>query len=112
MDEIFSKYLIPQMFAQVSQGKMSAADSVQSINSQVKDIYAKWKARRTRSGPALRGRRRERDPASGSLRGRDGDLLACGPDCWRAQASSTSSSAYVSTSIVIRPATRWSSSSR
>jgi hypothetical protein len=45
MDEVFSKYLIPQMFAQVSQGKLSAADSVSSINSQVKDIYAKWKAR-------------------------------------------------------------------
>jgi multiple sugar transport system substrate-binding protein len=45
MDEVFSKYLIPQMFAQVSQGKMSAADSVKSINSQVKDIYAKWRAR-------------------------------------------------------------------
>ncbi len=45
MDEVFSKYLIPQMFAQVSQGKMSAADSVRSINSQVKDIYAKWRAR-------------------------------------------------------------------
>jgi len=45
MDEVFSKYLIPQMFAQVSQGKMSAADSVKSINAQVKDIYAKWKAR-------------------------------------------------------------------
>jgi multiple sugar transport system substrate-binding protein len=45
MDEVFSKYLIPQMFAQVSQGKMSAADSVKSVNSQVKDIYAKWKER-------------------------------------------------------------------
>ena len=45
MDEVFSKYLIPQMFAQVSQGKMSAADSVRSINGQVKDIYAKWRAR-------------------------------------------------------------------
>ena len=45
MDEVFSKYLIPQMFAQVSQGKMSAADSVKSINAQVKDIYAKWKQR-------------------------------------------------------------------
>jgi multiple sugar transport system substrate-binding protein len=45
MDEVFSKYLIQQMFEQVSQGKMSAADSVKSINSQVKDIYAKWKAR-------------------------------------------------------------------
>jgi len=45
MDEVFSKYLIPQMFAQVSQGKMSAADSVKAVNSQVKQIYAKWKAR-------------------------------------------------------------------
>jgi multiple sugar transport system substrate-binding protein len=45
IDEIFQKYLIPQMFAQVSQGQMSAADSVKAISSQVKDIYAKWKAR-------------------------------------------------------------------
>jgi multiple sugar transport system substrate-binding protein len=44
MDEVFTKYLIPQMFAQVSQGKMSAADSVRSTNAQVKDIYSKWKA--------------------------------------------------------------------
>jgi multiple sugar transport system substrate-binding protein len=44
MDEVFTKYLIPQMFAQVSQGKMSAADSVRSTNAQVKDIYRKWKA--------------------------------------------------------------------
>jgi multiple sugar transport system substrate-binding protein len=44
MDEVFTKYLIPQMFAQVSQGKMSAADSVRSTNAQVKDIYKKWKA--------------------------------------------------------------------
>jgi len=45
IDEIFSKYLIPQMFAQVSQGKMSAADSVSAIDSQVRQIFAKWKAR-------------------------------------------------------------------
>jgi multiple sugar transport system substrate-binding protein len=45
IDEIFQKYLIPQMFAQVSQGQMSAADSVKAISSQVKDIFAKWKAR-------------------------------------------------------------------
>jgi len=44
-DEVFSKYLIPQMFAQVSQGKMSAADSVKATNTQVKDIYARWKER-------------------------------------------------------------------
>ncbi len=44
MDEVFSKYLIPQMFAQVSQGKLSAADSVKQTASQVNQIYAKWKA--------------------------------------------------------------------
>ena len=45
IDEIFQKYLIPQMFAQVSQGQMSAADSVKSISGQVNDIFAKWKER-------------------------------------------------------------------
>jgi multiple sugar transport system substrate-binding protein len=45
MDEVFSKFLIPTMFAQVSQGKVSAADSVRSTASQVNEIYAKWKAR-------------------------------------------------------------------
>jgi multiple sugar transport system substrate-binding protein len=45
VDEVFSTFLIPQMFAQVSQGKMSAEDSVASIKSQVNTIYAKWKAR-------------------------------------------------------------------
>jgi multiple sugar transport system substrate-binding protein len=45
MDEVFSTFLIPQMFAQVSQGKMSAADSVASIKSQVQAIYKKWEAR-------------------------------------------------------------------
>ncbi len=45
MDEVFSKYLIPQMFAQVSQGNMSAADSVSSIAAQVRDIYKKWEDR-------------------------------------------------------------------
>ncbi len=45
MDEVFSTFLIPQMFAQVSQGKMSAADSVSSIKSQVNAIYQKWEGR-------------------------------------------------------------------
>jgi multiple sugar transport system substrate-binding protein len=47
MDEVFSTFLIPQMFAQVSRGKMSAAQSVASIKSQVNAIYAKWRARGT-----------------------------------------------------------------
>jgi multiple sugar transport system substrate-binding protein len=45
VDEVFSKYLIPQMFAQVSQGKMSAQQSVRDTMSVVKSIYAKWRKR-------------------------------------------------------------------
>lgn len=45
MDEVFATHLIPQMFAQVSQGKVSAADSVSATNSQIKKIYKKWIAR-------------------------------------------------------------------
>jgi multiple sugar transport system substrate-binding protein len=44
IDELFSKFLIPQMYAQVSQGKMSAEDSVKSTAGQIKQIFAKWKA--------------------------------------------------------------------
>jgi ABC-type glycerol-3-phosphate transport system substrate-binding protein len=43
--EMFFKYLIPQMFAQVSQGKMTAKESVRDTMSVVKDIYAKWRKR-------------------------------------------------------------------
>jgi multiple sugar transport system substrate-binding protein len=45
MDEVFSKYLVPQMFARVSQGKMDAATSVRDTASAVKDVYAKWRKR-------------------------------------------------------------------
>src|SRR3954454_20846244 len=45
MDQIFSSYLIPQMFAQVSQGKMSAEDSVSAIDKEIRKIYAQWKGR-------------------------------------------------------------------
>jgi multiple sugar transport system substrate-binding protein len=45
IDETFSKYLIPQMFAEVSQGKLSAEDSVRHTNTAIKDIYAKWRKR-------------------------------------------------------------------
>jgi len=44
IDELFNKFLIPQMYAQVSQGKLSAQDSVKSTAKQIKQIYAKWKA--------------------------------------------------------------------
>jgi multiple sugar transport system substrate-binding protein len=42
--EMFFKYLIPQMFAQVSQGKMSAADSVNAATHDIEAIYARWRA--------------------------------------------------------------------
>jgi multiple sugar transport system substrate-binding protein len=45
IDEIFQKFLIPQMFAQVSQGKLSAEDSVRHTNTAIKNIYAKWRKR-------------------------------------------------------------------
>jgi multiple sugar transport system substrate-binding protein len=43
-DEMFNKFLIPKMFAQVSQGKMSAADAVSAANHDIKAIYAKWRS--------------------------------------------------------------------
>jgi multiple sugar transport system substrate-binding protein len=43
IDEMFNTYLIPQMFAQVAQGKMSAADAAKSADSQLKTIFAKWR---------------------------------------------------------------------
>jgi multiple sugar transport system substrate-binding protein len=45
IDELFSKYLIPQMFAEVSQGKMSAADAVSGMDRTIRGIYAKWRSR-------------------------------------------------------------------
>jgi multiple sugar transport system substrate-binding protein len=45
VDEVLTTSLIPQMFAQVSQGKLSAEDSVRQTRAQVNSIFAKWKAR-------------------------------------------------------------------
>jgi multiple sugar transport system substrate-binding protein len=44
VDEVLDRYLIPQMFAQVSQGKMSPAESVRSTGKVMKQIWARWKA--------------------------------------------------------------------
>ena len=41
--EVFGKFLIPKMFAEVSQGKMSAADAVNAADKEIKSIYAKWR---------------------------------------------------------------------
>jgi multiple sugar transport system substrate-binding protein len=41
--EVFGKFLVPKMFAQVSQGKMSAADAVSAADHDLRDIYTKWR---------------------------------------------------------------------
>jgi multiple sugar transport system substrate-binding protein len=43
IDEVFNKFLIPQMFAQVAQGKLSPEDSAKAADNQIKDIFAKWR---------------------------------------------------------------------
>ncbi len=45
IDEVFNAGLIPQMFAEVAQGKKSAADSVRDTAGEVRRIFRKWRAR-------------------------------------------------------------------
>ncbi|HEY7380119.1 MAG TPA: ABC transporter substrate-binding protein [Gaiella sp.] len=42
IDEIFNRYLIPQMFAQVAQGKASPGDAVRDFTQEAQRIYRKW----------------------------------------------------------------------
>jgi multiple sugar transport system substrate-binding protein len=42
IDEIFNRYLIPQMFAQVAQGKTTPADAVRDLDREAKTIFRKW----------------------------------------------------------------------
>ena len=42
IDEIFNRYLIPQMFAQVAQGKKTPADAVSEYDKEFKRIHRKW----------------------------------------------------------------------
>jgi multiple sugar transport system substrate-binding protein len=44
VNETLERFLIPRMFAQVAQGKLSAADSVRSTAREMRQIWAKWKA--------------------------------------------------------------------
>lgn len=43
VQETFDRFLIPRMFAQVSLGKMTAADSVRSTAAEMRAIWAKWR---------------------------------------------------------------------
>ncbi len=44
VQDALDRFLVPRMFARVSQGKMSAADSVHSTAAEMKRIWAKWRA--------------------------------------------------------------------
>ena len=41
--EMFSKFMIPQMFAQVAQKKMTPADAMNAADREIRSIYSKWR---------------------------------------------------------------------
>jgi multiple sugar transport system substrate-binding protein len=43
VDEVFNKYLIPQMFAEVAQGKRSPADAARTYDGQIRQIFERWR---------------------------------------------------------------------
>ena len=43
VDETFNTFLIPQMFAQVAQDRMSAAEAAREFHNQVGSIFLKWR---------------------------------------------------------------------
>jgi multiple sugar transport system substrate-binding protein len=46
VDEVFNKFLIPQMFAEVAQDKMSPAEAARAADREIKAIFAKWRRRK------------------------------------------------------------------
>jgi multiple sugar transport system substrate-binding protein len=46
IDEVFNKFLIPQMFAEVAQDKMSPAEAARAAEREIKSIYSKWRRRK------------------------------------------------------------------
>jgi multiple sugar transport system substrate-binding protein len=45
VDEVFSQYLIPKMFAAAARGEMTPADAVNAAEAQMTPIYDKWRER-------------------------------------------------------------------
>jgi len=43
MDEIYATFLIPQMFAEVAQGKSTPAEAVSAFAKKAQSIYRKWR---------------------------------------------------------------------
>jgi multiple sugar transport system substrate-binding protein len=46
IDEVFNKFLIPQMFAEVAQEKMTPAEAARAAEREIKSIFAKWRRRK------------------------------------------------------------------
>jgi multiple sugar transport system substrate-binding protein len=46
IDEVFNKFLIPQMFAEVAQGKRSPADAARTYDRQIRQIFQNWRNRK------------------------------------------------------------------
>jgi multiple sugar transport system substrate-binding protein len=46
IDEVFNKFLLPQMFAEVAQDKMSPDEAVRAAEREIKTIFAKWRRRK------------------------------------------------------------------
>jgi multiple sugar transport system substrate-binding protein len=46
IDEIFNKFMIPQMFAEVAQGKRTPAEAARVYDRSFKRIFARWRARK------------------------------------------------------------------
>jgi multiple sugar transport system substrate-binding protein len=46
IDEVFNKFLIPAMFAEVAQGKRSPADAAKTFDGLIREIFQKWRDRK------------------------------------------------------------------
>jgi multiple sugar transport system substrate-binding protein len=46
IDEIFNKFLIPQMFAEVAQGKRTPAEAARVYDRTFRTIYQRWRTRK------------------------------------------------------------------
>jgi multiple sugar transport system substrate-binding protein len=46
IDEVFNKFLIPQMFAEVAKGKMTPDEAARAAEREIKPIFAKWRRRK------------------------------------------------------------------
>jgi multiple sugar transport system substrate-binding protein len=43
VDEVFTQYIVPKMFAAVAKGEMSAEDAARTAQAEIEPIFGKWK---------------------------------------------------------------------